>query len=105
MSEDTSQRVRETVEAVYHADSRRHWSNGPVMACLPIPDPGWFRPVTSGLLMACGAVPGSMRLVWNWPTNSSLLVQAGKNRKVEDDRLRLIFTCCHPACLWMHSLR
>ena len=61
--------------------------------------PGSFRPAGSRRSTRCGAVPGSMR---RWQTRRATARSRSDARypgkdSVEDDRLRLIFTCCHPA--------
>ena len=75
------------------------WSSGRARACPPIPGPGSCRPAASRRSTASAGAPGS--------TRSTRRRRAARRRHrrrpdwddegVEDDRLRLIFTCCHPA--------
>ena len=80
--------------------SPRPWSSGRGMACPPIPGPGWSRPAASRPSTACAGAPDSTRRWRNSPTrlgNSDRALSLADDEGVEDDRLRLIFTCCHPA--------
>jgi len=125
MSEDTSESVRETVDAVYRSDSRRvfatlirllgdfdlaeealheafasaveQWPRDGV----PANPRAWL--VSAGRFKAIDVLrrrarfDASLEAIaerFNAATDSS----SGDNDEgVEDDRLRLIFTCCHPA--------
>ena len=73
-------------------------SSGRATVCRPIRGRGWCRPVGSRRSTRCVAGRDSMRRWRSWPSGS---IARGDFRKkddgVEDDRLRLIFTCCHPA--------
>jgi RNA polymerase sigma-70 factor, ECF subfamily len=125
MSEDVTQRVRETVDAVYRSDSRR------VLATL-IRLLGDFDLAEEALHDAFAAaveqwprdgVPGNPR-AWLVSTGRFKAIDTMRRRArfdgslaeiaeqidantrdaaewtnegIEDDRLRLIFTCCHPA--------
>src|SRR5574341_1482289 len=125
MSEDSAQRARETVEAVYRAESRR------VLATL-IRLLGDFDAAEEALHDAFAAaveqwardgVPANPR-AWLVSTGRFKAIDGMRRRarydesltelakqleatttdakeqndeSVEDDRLRLIFTCCHPA--------
>ena len=63
--------------------------------------PGWSRPAASRRSTACAGEPGSTLARRRWPSATSRRrrrPRPGPTREsVEDDRLRLIFTCCHPA--------
>ena len=75
-------------------------SSGRARACRPIRGRGWFRPAGSRRSMPCGGGPGSMRRWASWPSGSIRAAATAvepDEEGVEDDRLRLIFTCCHPA--------
>src|SRR5574341_351398 len=124
MSEDSAQRARETVEAVYRAESRRvlatlirllgdfdaaeealheafrsaleQWPRDGV----PANPRAWL--VSAGLFKAIGAMRRRTRFESlddvPEPINPSINDPAAwETECVEDDRLRLIFTCCHPA--------
>src|SRR5574341_174784 len=124
MSEDSAQRARETVEAVYRAESRRvlatlirllgdfdaaeealheafrsaleQWPRDGV----PANPRAWL--VSAGLFKAIGAMRRRTRFESlddvPEPINPSINDPAAwETESVEDDRLRLIFTCCHPA--------
>ena len=75
------------------------WSNGRAMACQTIRRPGWYRPVASR------AIDGIRRRArFDVLEDADALAdpasedaEAWDDESVEDDRLRLIFTCCHPA--------
>jgi len=129
MSTDTAERVRERVDAVYRADSRRvfatlvrllgdfdlaeealhdafraaleHWPREGV----PANPRAWL--VSTGRFKAIDSIRRSAR----FDTLDDVAEQvdavieetaawdaaARDDESVEDDRLRLIFTCCHPA--------
>ena len=79
--------------------SARRSSNGRATACPPTPAPGWFRPAASRPSTACAAGRASPP----WTTRERQRIRAAEDpqawmedESVEDDRLRLIFTCCHP---------
>ena len=121
-----AEQVREMVDAVYRAESRRvlatlirllgdfdlaeealhdafargAWSNGRGTACPPIRGRGWSRPAASRPSTPCAGARGST-LRWRSSPSSSTPTpttpRRWTTRSVEDDRLRLIFTCCHPA--------
>ena len=126
MIEHTAEQVREKVDAVYRSESRRVFatlirllgdfdlaeealhdafrlrsSNGRGMACPPIRARGWSRPAASRPSTPCAGAPGSMRrwASYRRATRSRAPADAAASddEGVEDDRLRLIFTCCHPA--------
>ena len=81
--------------------SRRRWSSGRAKACRPIRGRGWFRPGGSRRSMRCAGGRGSMlrwrALAERLDTETPDAVAAVDDEGIEDDRLRLIFTCCHPA--------
>ena len=75
-------------------------SNGRAKACRPIRGPGWCRPAGSRRSTASAAARASTRSTTTAPppTSRSTTPPAWADEEsVEDDRLRLIFTCCHPA--------
>ncbi len=125
MSEEAAGRVRETVEAVYRADSRRilatlirllgdfdlaeealHDAFAAAVAQwprdgVPANPRAWL--ISAGRFKAIDGLRRRARF------NASLVELAERfavepadeegrdDRSIEDDRLRLIFTCCHPA--------
>src|SRR5574341_267512 len=124
MSEDSAQRARETVEAVYRAESRRvlatlirllgdfdaaeealheafrsaleQWPRDGV----PANPRAWL--VSAGRFKAIDAMRRRTRFESlddvPEPIDPSINDPAAwETESVEDDRLRLIFTCCHPA--------
>jgi len=123
MSQDTTIHVRETVDAVYRADSRRvlatlirilgdfdlaeeamhdafaaavdQWARDGV----PQNPRAWL--VSAGRFKAIDAIRRRARLDASLTLIADRLVPQSKSNDrdedVEDDRLRLIFTCCHPA--------
>ena len=79
--------------------SGRRWSNGRGMACPPIRARGWCRPAASRPSTACAGARASTRSKTS-PSRSRTSPTTPPRRTsedIEDDRLRLIFTCCHPA--------
>ena len=79
---------------------RPRWNNGNATECRPIRGRGWCRPVDSKRSMRSAAAPGSMRHSRRWPSGVESTASRDATQDddgVEDDRLRLIFTCCHPA--------
>jgi RNA polymerase sigma-70 factor (ECF subfamily) len=125
MSENTIEQVRESVEAVYRSESRRilatlirllgdfelaedalhdafraaleHWSNEGV----PANPRAWL--VSTGRFKAIDAIRRRARFDASQVAIADQLYADAKdaavldNESIEDDRLRLIFTCCHPA--------
>ena len=125
MSEDAAERVRETVDAVYRSDSRRvlatlirllgdfdvaeealhdaftaaveRWPRDGV----PANPRAWL--VSTGRFKAIDGMRRRSRFDASLVELASRLnaetsdAAAGDEASVEDDRLRLIFTCCHPA--------
>ena len=117
--------VREETAAVYRAESRRVFatlvrllgdfdlaeealhdafaprsSNGRATACRPIRARGSCRPAASRRSTASAGAPGSTRSTMSPSEVEAIADDAprrGTTRVIEDDRLRLIFTCCHPA--------
>ena len=80
--------------------SGRRWSSGRATACPPIRAPGWCRPDASRRSTACAGARGSTRSTRVGDGADIAVVDAAAwadAESVEDDRLRLIFTCCHPA--------
>ena len=80
--------------------SGQRWSSGRATACRPIPGRGSCRPAASKPSTACVGAPDWRRRWQSWPSNSTpapVTAQSSDDEAVEDDRLRLIFTCCHPA--------
>ena len=76
------------------------WSNGRRTACPPIRGRGSFRPAGSRPSTPCAGAPGLTRRRRRSPSNSTPTPaepRAPDDESIEDDRLRLIFTCCHPA--------
>ena len=125
MTENAAERVRESVDAVYRTESRRvlatlirllgdfdlaeealhdafraAWSNGRAMACPPIRAPGSYRLAVSRRSTQFAGAPDSKRRR-TISTGDSMAEtddpEAWNDESIEDDRLRLIFTCCHPA--------
>ncbi|MGH8480244.1 MAG: RNA polymerase sigma factor [Gammaproteobacteria bacterium] len=123
MSEDTADRVRETVEAVYRSDSRRVFAtlirllgdfelaeealHDAFRAALeqwprdgvPANPRAWL--VSTGRFKA---IDGIRRRARSEPLPDDIDKRLAADAEeglddegVEDDRLRLIFTCCHPA--------
>ena len=78
------------------AAALEQWSR---TACPPGPAPGSFRPAASRPSMQCGGGRAWMRHWWTSPVGSTKAASsaAPRDEELEDDRLRLIFTCCHPA--------
>ena len=123
MSEDAAERVREKVAAVYRAESRRvfatlirllgdfdlaeealhdafraaleQWPKNGV----PANPRAWL--VSAGRFKAIDAIRRRARFApldnIAEPVTSGDDILALENESVEDDRLRLVFTCCHPA--------
>lgn len=125
MSEDDAERVRETVDAVYRSDSRRvlatlirllgdfdlaeealhdafaaaldRWPRDGV----PTNPRAWL--VSAGRFKAIDGLRRRARFDATLATlaerldSATLAAAPGEEPEVEDDRLRLIFTCCHPA--------
>ena len=124
MSENAAERVRETVDAVYRADSRRvlatlirllgdfdlaedalhdaftaaveRWPRDGV----PTNPPAWL--VSAGRFKAIDRLRRRARFDASLAQLAARLETdtgdaAPDHEGVEDDRLRLIFTCCHPA--------
>jgi RNA polymerase sigma-70 factor (ECF subfamily) len=125
MTEDVSERVRERVSAVYHADSRRilatlirllgdfdlaedalhdafraaleHWPRDGA----PANPRGWL--ISTGRFKAIDAIRRRARFDESQAAIAERLEAATTDpvarddEAIEDDRLRLIFTCCHPA--------
>lgn len=123
MSQDTTIHVRETVDAVYRSDSRRvlatlirilgdfdlaeeamhdafaaavdQWAHDGV----PDNPRAWL--VSAGRFKAIDAIRRRARLDASLTLIADRLVPQSqsndRDEDVEDDRLRLIFTCCHPA--------
>ena len=80
--------------------SGRRSSNGRATACPPTRAPGWSRPAASRPSTASAGAPGSTRSTMSARARSSRSTTPAAwadHESVEDDRLRLIFTCCHPA--------
>ena len=76
------------------------WSSGRGTACPPIPARGSFRPAASRPSTPCAGAPGSTPRWRSSPSGSTPTrsdAAMPDDEGVEDDRLRLIFTCCHPA--------
>ncbi len=79
---------------------RPRWSSGPPPACRSSPAPGSSRPLVTRPSIASGAARASRTWSrrtppWAWrgsPTSPTTI-----QLNIPDDRLRLIFTCCHPA--------
>ena len=117
----TAERVRAIVDDVYRTDSRRVLATlirllgafelaeeAPHEAFLAAVEqwPGdvrqpraWLYPRALQAIDALRKRAVSMRLLWNLPqlTRDSRYEPRDEHQHVEDDRLRLIFTCCHPA--------
>jgi RNA polymerase sigma-70 factor (ECF subfamily) len=124
MTQDSSARVRETVEAVYRSESRRvfatlvrllgdfdlaeealqdafraaleQWPRDGV----PANPRAWL--VSAGRFKAIDGIRRRARFdaLDTVPEDADALIQerpAWDEESLEDDRLRLIFTCCHPA--------
>jgi RNA polymerase sigma-70 factor, ECF subfamily len=125
VDEDPAERVRETVDAVYRSDSRRvlatlirllgdfdlaeealhdafaaaleRWPQGGV----PANPRAWL--VSAGRFKAIDALrrrarfDASLAEVCERLGTDASAQEAGSDDDVDDDRLRLIFTCCHPA--------
>jgi RNA polymerase sigma-70 factor (ECF subfamily) len=127
MTDDAAERVRETVDAIYRSDSRRilatlirllgdfdlaedalhdaftaamkRWPQEGV----PANPTAWL--VSTGRFKAIDALRRSARFEASQETIAGQF-EAGSREEhlagdegVQDDRLRLIFTCCHPALL------
>ena len=81
--------------------SRRRSSSGRATACRPIRAPGWSRPAASRRSTRMrrrarfDASLGGAGRRGSRPRRAT--PTPGDDEDVEDDRLRLIFTCCHPA--------
>src|SRR5689334_14876459 len=125
MSEDASHRMRETVDGVYRADSRRVFAtlvrllgdfdlaeealqDAFASAMKQWPDEGvpenpraWL--VSAGRFKAIDTIrrrarhDASLQAMAEQLDASSRTPTSPGREDVEDDRLRLIFTCCHPA--------
>jgi len=123
MSEDVTERVRERVEAVYRAESRRIFAtlirllgdfdlaeealHDAFRAALeqwprdgvPTNPRAWL--VSTGRFKAIDGLRRRARIdALDDVTEPVAAVEdtaEGEDESVEDDRLRLIFTCCHPA--------
>jgi RNA polymerase sigma-70 factor (ECF subfamily) len=125
MREDTTKRVRELVEAVYRSESRpilatlirllgdfdaaeealheafavavEHWSQHGV----PANPRAWL--ISTGRFKAIDGIRRRARFDASLPVLAKHLeastsdAEAWDDEHVEDDQLRLIFTCCHPA--------
>jgi RNA polymerase sigma-70 factor, ECF subfamily len=125
MTENANKQVRETVDAVYRAESRRilatlirllgdfdlaedalhdafraaleKWPQEGV----PANPRSWL--ISAGRFKALDAIRRRVRFeasegdIAEQLHNDSSEVAAWKDESIEDDRLRLIFTCCHPA--------
>ncbi|HUK55899.1 MAG TPA: RNA polymerase sigma factor [Nitrospiria bacterium] len=123
MSEETSERMREKVDAVYRAESRRvlatlirllgdfdlaeealheafrtaleQWPR----EGLPANPRAWL--VSAGRFKAIDNLRRGARFTAlddvAEPVAAVEDAEAGEDESVEDDRLRLVFTCCHPA--------
>jgi hypothetical protein len=85
-------------EALHDAFAPRS-SSGRGTACRPTRAPGWSRPGASRPSTRCGGAPASTRSTNAGPPKIPVVDAAAwaDDESVEDDRLRLIFTCCHPA--------
>ena len=80
--------------------SGRRWSSGRATACRPIRAPGWCRPAASRRSTPCAGARGFDALDEVGAAAEIAVVDAAAwadAESIEDDRLRLIFTCCHPA--------
>ena len=79
--------------------SGRRSSSGRAKACRRIRDRGWCRLAGSRRSTACAGNRASIRSTKLAPRRTSPWRPAAwsDEESVEDDRLRLIFTCCHPA--------
>ena len=125
MSEDTTQQVREVVDAVYRSESRQvlatlirllgdfeaaeealhdafaaaveQWPRDGVPANPRawLVSTGRFKAI-DGMRRRAGFDASLTELPNNW-THGTSRRRAEEDEHVEDDRLRLIFTCCHPA--------
>ena len=123
MFEETTERVRQTVDAVYRSESRRvlatlirllgdfelaeeamheafaaamrQWQRDGV----PANPRAWL--VTTGRFKAIDSIRRRARFDAALPELAGRVAEAGSddtdNGDVADDRLRLVFTCCHPA--------
>src|SRR5262245_31140619 len=122
MSDNASERVRESVEAVYRSESRRilatlirllgdfdlaedalHEAFRAAMEKWPqegIPDNPRAWLVSTGRFKAIDAIRRRARFDESEEKIAEQLEStAPVESDIEDDRLRLIFTCCHPALL------
>src|SRR5713101_2673976 len=125
MSDDSANRIRETVDAIYRAESRRVFAtlirllgdfdfaeealHDAFSAALeqwprdgvPANPRAWL--VSTGRFKAIDAIRRSRRFeplpdaIDKRLTADASNPAVSDNESVEDDRLRLIFTCCHPA--------
>ncbi len=124
MSEEAPHRMREQVEAVYRADSRRIFAtlirllgdfelaeealHDAFRAALeqwpkngaPVNPRGWL--VSAGRFKAIDSMrrrarfDGSLTEIAHQMDDGASDPAAYDDERIEDDRLRLIFTCCHP---------
>ncbi len=125
MHEPTSDRIRETVDTVYRSESRRifatlicllgdfdlaedalHDAFAAALEQWPrdgVPANPWSWLVSTGRFKAIDTLRRRARFDASLAEHAARLESdtsafaAGHDPSVEDDRLRLIFTCCHPA--------
>src|SRR2546427_8807815 len=119
MNADAAERVRETTNALYRAESRRvfatlvrllgdfdlaeealheafraaleQWPSEGV----PANPRAWL--VSAGRFKAIDAIPRRARFAPLEEEHAETIsVESNESHDIEDDRLRLIFTCCHP---------
>ena len=89
----------DVAEEALHDAFRRRSNSGRATESRQSRAPGWCRPAASRRSTACAGASDSTR-----STTSPSAGSGGRGpgawadrESVEDDRLRLIFTCCHPA--------
>ncbi len=78
----------------------RRSSNGRATACRRIRAPGWCRPAASRPSTAYAAARASTAIEDVAEQVDAVVDETPEpwdGEDIEDDRLRLIFTCCHPA--------